>query len=144
VNARKRKIRQLAMQVLFLWDCQQNADRDLAVQAVADGSDDAAVREEAVGMAASAWEFHASADEWTNRLAPNWPVARQAAVDRAILRLAIWEITHTTTPPKVVIDEAIELGKEFSTENSPGFINGVLDAILKEHRELAAAKPIEG
>ncbi len=132
------------MQVLYLWDCQQKADRELAAQAVADGSDDGTIREESVAMATSIWDFHISADEWTNRLAPHWPVARQAAVDRAILRLAIWEITHTTTPPKVVIDEAIELAKEFSTENSPGFINGVLDAILKEHRELTAPKPIEG
>jgi transcription antitermination protein NusB len=139
----KRKTRQLAMQVLYLWDCQHQADRALGAQAVADGSDEADVREEAVQMAWDAWEFHAAADEWVSRLAPHWPVARQAAVDRAILRLAVWEMTHTITPPKVVIDEAIEMGKEYSTENSPGFLNGVLDAVLKEHRELIGHKAAE-
>ncbi len=61
-------------------------------------------------------------------------------------------MTNTTTPAKIVIDEAIELGKEFSTENSPGFLNGVLDAVLREHRALTGRpgevavehKPIEG
>ena len=54
-------------------------------------------------------------------------------MDRGILRLAVWELTNADTPPKVVIDEAIELSKAFSTEQSPAFINGVLDAVLKEH-----------
>jgi N utilization substance protein B len=51
--------------------------------------------------------------------------------------LAVWELTGgTQTPPKVVIDEAIELAKEFSTEQSPAFVNGVLDAILKEFKQI--------
>jgi transcription antitermination protein NusB len=57
-------------------------------------------------------------------------------VDRNIIRLAIHEITSGQTPPKVAIDEAIELAKTFSTENSPSFVNGVLDAVLKEHETL--------
>jgi hypothetical protein len=60
-----------------------------------------------------------TADEWAARLAPQWPTNRQPAVDRAILRLAIWELTNTDTPPKVVIDEAIELAKHFSTATRP-------------------------
>ena len=50
----------------------------------------------------------------------------------------MYEITGTDTPPKVVIDEAIELAKTYSTENSPAFVNGVLDAVLKEHRKLTS------
>jgi len=61
-------------------------------------------------------------------------------VDRNLLRLAVWELTNTDTPPKVVIDEAIELAKEFSTEQSPAFINGVLDAVLKERQGLLGEK----
>ena len=61
---------------------------------------------------------------------------RQPPVDRNILRLGIWEMTNTDTPPKVVIDEAVELAKEFSTENSPAFVNGILDAVLRERRAL--------
>ncbi len=72
------------------------------------------------------------------RSAPQWPPRRQPAVDRSLLRLAVWELTNTQTPPKVVIDEAIELAKHFSTGQSPAFVNGVLDAVLKEHRGLIA------
>jgi N utilization substance protein B len=70
------------------------------------------------------------------RLAPQWPPRRQPAVDRNVLRLAIWELTNTSTPPKVIIDEAIELAKAFSTEQSAAFVNGVLDAVLKEHQSV--------
>ena len=55
---------------------------------------------------------------------------------RGILRLAVWELTSAGTPPKVVIDEAIELAKHFSTEQSAAFVNGVLDAVLRENRTL--------
>jgi len=51
-------------------------------------------------------------------------------------RLAAWEMTAGQTPPKVVIDEAIELAKSFSTAQSPGFVNAVLDSVLKEHKQL--------
>jgi N utilization substance protein B len=60
-------------------------------------------------------------------------------VDRNLLRLAIWEITNTVTPPKVIIDEAIELAKQFSTEQSAAFVNGVLDSVLKEHQKLTGS-----
>jgi N utilization substance protein B len=53
----------------------------------------------------------------------------------------VWELTHTETPPKVVIDEAIELAKNYSTEQSPSFVNGVLDAVLKEVKSLTEEKP---
>ena len=53
----------------------------------------------------------------------------------------MWELTSGETPPKVVIDEAIELAKSFSTEQSPSFINGVLDSVLKEIKNLTAAEP---
>jgi N utilization substance protein B len=64
-------------------------------------------------------------------------------VDRNILRLAVWELTNADTPPKVVIDEAIELAKCFSTEQSPAFVNGVLDAVLKENMALKADAAVE-
>ncbi len=62
-------------------------------------------------------------------------------VDRNLIRMAVWELTNSDTPPKVVIDEAIELAKEFSTEQSPAFVNGVLDAVLRETRTLTAEPP---
>jgi hypothetical protein len=64
-------------------------------------------------------------------------------VDRNIIRLAAWELTNGQTPPKVTIDEAIEMAKEFSTEQSAAFVNGVLDAMLKENQNLTAMPVVE-
>jgi N utilization substance protein B len=125
------RIRQFAMQILYLWDQQGQADESLALQATAAAGEPEAGGQ-ALAWAAPAWAARETADQWVGRLAPQWPTARQPAVDRAILRLAVWELTAGTTPPKVVLDEAIELAKEFSTENSPAFVNGVLDAVLRE------------
>lgn len=64
--------------------------------------------------------------------APEWPVNKLNKIDLAILRLAIFELTiEKKNPPKVIIDEAIELGKQYGGENSPKFINGALGSILK-------------
>ena len=63
--------------------------------------------------------------------ATNWRIERMPAIDRAILRLAIAELQTTGTPAKVVINEALELAKKFSSEDAAPFINGILDAALK-------------
>jgi len=65
--------------------------------------------------------------------APEWPLERINKIDLAILRLAVYELLiQKSEPPKVVIDEAVELAKEFGSESSPAFINGVLGAIFKK------------
>jgi len=63
--------------------------------------------------------------------APTWPIDKLNKIDLAILRLAIYELEEGETPPKVVIDEAVELAKEYGSENSPSFVNGVLGTIFK-------------
>lgn len=63
--------------------------------------------------------------------APAWPVDKLNKIDLAILRLAVYELENTKTPPKVIIDEAVELAKEFGSEASPSFVNGVLGTIYK-------------
>lgn len=126
------KVRELALQVLFAWDAQEHASTDLANEMTLHVTKDLLLVHKVVQLAQKAWDARQQSDEWTTRLAPQWPSHRQPGVDRSILRLAIYEMTNTDTPPKVVIDEAIELAKEFSTANSPAFVNGVLDAVLKE------------
>ncbi len=67
--------------------------------------------------------------------ARGWTVSRMPVIDRNILRLAVYELLDgTDTPPAVVIDEAVELAKEMSTEDSPRYINGVLSAVLRTSR----------
>jgi N utilization substance protein B len=133
---KKRKMRELAMQVVYLWDCLAERDMDQARQVVAEGTPDVNLQQAALDMAGGAWDKRETIDKWVERLAPQWPPRRQPAVDRSLIRIAVWELTNADTPPKVVIDEAIELAKQFSTENSASFINGVLDAVLKERQAL--------
>jgi N utilization substance protein B len=61
----------------------------------------------------------------------NWRFERLAAIDRAILRLAIHEMKSSDTPPKVVLNEAVDLAKKFSSEESGAFVNGILDSVHK-------------
>jgi N utilization substance protein B len=139
---KRRKIRELAMQILFLWDTQQERNDQLAQPILEEGTEDHETRRQALEMADGAWNQRQTIDPWIERLAPQWPVRRQPAVDRNLIRLAVWELTNTVTPPKVIIDEAIELAKQFSTEQSGAFINAVLDAVLKEHEKLISTGPI--
>jgi N utilization substance protein B len=77
-------------------------------------------------------------DERITRHAAHWKIPRMPAVDRNIIRLAVYEMLRTETPPAVAIDEALELARRFSGEESVHFVNGVLDAIRKE---LSLARP---
>lgn len=71
-------------------------------------------------------------DTAISEAAPQWPIDKIAKIDVAILRLATYELLiDNKEPPKVIIDEAIELAKEFGNENSQKFVNGVLGTILK-------------
>jgi len=76
-------------------------------------------------------------DDLIERNLEGWTVARLPSVDRAILRLAVWElVAQPDVPAPVVIDEAVELAKEYSTERSSSFVNGVLDAVARQVRDL--------
>ncbi|MBI4064783.1 transcription antitermination factor NusB [Candidatus Gottesmanbacteria bacterium] len=71
-------------------------------------------------------------DQAIVKAAPEWPIDKIAKIDVAILRLAVYELLiEKKEPPKVVIDEAVELAKQFGNENSQKFVNGVLGTILK-------------
>ena len=135
---KKRKTRELAMQIMFLWDSAAQRDIDTAREYANNNTEDPEIRAAALQMAESAWEQRQMIDQRVEKIAPQWPPRRQPGVDRNLIRLAVWELTNTHTPPKVVIDEAIELSREFSTEQSPAFVNGVLDAVLKENRALVS------
>jgi N utilization substance protein B len=71
-------------------------------------------------------------DETIQRSAPTWPIDKLNKIDLAVLRLAIYEMEKGVVPPKVVIDEAVELAKEYGGESSPSFVNGVLGSVFKE------------
>ncbi len=107
-------------------------DPDLASARLSDADKKAAWT-----LAREAFADRKRSDDVMNSLAPEWPAYRQAAVDRALLRVAHFEIHSGRVPAPVAIDAAVELAKEFSTEKSPGFINALLDQAAKR---LAAKK----
>jgi transcription antitermination protein NusB len=74
----------------------------------------------------------ASIDQRIAAKSEHWRLDRMPAVDRNILRLAVYEMSEVGTPPPVVIDEALELARKFSTDESVAFINGVLDAVRRD------------
>jgi len=76
--------------------------------------------------------------------APAWPIEKLNKIDLAILRLSVYELLFTKIPPKVVIDEAVELAKEFGSESSPSFVNGVLGTIYKQKSEEKEGKNNNG
>jgi N utilization substance protein B len=67
------------------------------------------------------------------KAAPSWPTDKLNKIDLAVLRLAVYELKYEDTPPKVVIDEAVELAKEYGSESSSSFINGVLGTIFSDN-----------
>lgn len=84
------------------------------------------------GMAKKILKLKRGLDTKIQKAAPTWPIEKLNKIDLAILRLAVYELQATQTPPKVIIDEAVELAKEFGAEASSSFINGVLGTIYKE------------
>lgn len=75
-------------------------------------------------------------DQFIERIAPEWPIEQITVIDRNILRLGIWELKFAkAVPPKVAINEAVELGKTFGGESSGKFVNGVLGTLYKEMQE---------
>lgn len=83
-------------------------------------------------LADGAWRECKRLDARLERTATHWSLTRMTPVDRNILRLGLYELIHTEqTPPAVVIDEAINLARQFGDTDSPAFVNGVLDALRR-------------
>ena len=137
-----RDIRRCALQTLYQFDAGNVEPVEAVRESLAHSPGDDETHDRGFDLAVAAWEHREQADAAVSALAPEWPTHRQPVVDRTILRMAYYEITSGRTPPKVAINEAVELAKEFSTEKSPMFINGVLDKIYKSlRREQEAAAP---
>jgi transcription antitermination protein NusB len=140
----RHKSRQRALQVLFLWDQRKQAiDEAILAFYRTLSSDETSPSDEEEPTAASPDEFmetlvrgaSENAGDIDRRISgksDHWRIERMPAVDRNILRLAVYEMSELKTPAPVVIDEALELARQFSGDESVSFINGVLDAVHKD------------
>ncbi len=129
-----REIRKCALQGLYQFDAAGTDSPDMVRESLNDAPGSAKTHDEGFALAQATWEHREAADAAVSALTPEWPIHRQPVVDRNLLRMAFYEMTSGRTPPKVAINEAVELAKEFSTEKSPMFINGVLDKLYKQMR----------
>ena len=132
---RKRtRARELALQMLYQLDARGDDAWDLVdpmLQREEPGADD--VHEFARELIRGTMDKRDEIDVLLKAAAQNWQLHRMAVIDRNILRMAVFEMMHLdAVPAKVTINEAIELGKRFSTKQSGSFINGILDRIRRE------------
>ena len=123
--------RELVLLGLHQWD--QQGGEELAESLIAARASNEEVAEYAQELLRVYFERASELDAAIESAAENWRLERMAVVDRSILRMATAEMMHMpVVPPKVSIDEAIELAKKYSTEKSSAFVNGILDRILGE------------
>ena len=131
----RRKARELALQMLFEHDVAGTTPADMFQRSedlrnASEGLSDFTKR-----LVSGTLEHRDALDALISRQADHWRLMRMPIVDRNILRMALFELLHEPeTPRPVVIDEALEIAKRFSTPRSSQFINGILDGVLKSGR----------
>jgi transcription antitermination protein NusB len=120
------------MQALCSLDVQGEKAIDSALSFVRETEDTPETLREAETMLLAAWHAREASDQIIERRSRHWNINRMPLVDRGILRLAIWEITSRHAPAMIVVAESVRMAQEFSTADSPRFINGVLEAVARE------------
>lgn len=124
------------MQLLFQLDITKNKLNDKQFEGFwEDIREDNDIKEFADNLVSGTRENIAAIDETIKKAAEHWSIDRMAVIDRNILRFATYELLYRTDiPPLVTINEALEISKKYSTEDSASFINGILDKIAKSQR----------
>ncbi len=131
--ARRSRAREIALQALYQRDQNKNLTNDDAVAFLARRLSEPELLELGKLLYQGTVEHLKEVDARLAKVADNWSVDRMAIVDRNVLRLGIFELYHgPATPFKVVLDEAVELAKRYGSEESPGFVNGILDKIASD------------
>jgi N utilization substance protein B len=130
---KRRVIREKVLQALYAYELAQEPITQVVDQILGDLRKDADAFEFAKEILYKTIQHQTTLDKRIRAKVDNWEFSRLAIIDRLVLRLGISEFMYCPDiPPKVTINEAIEIAKEFSTEKSGKFVNGVLDAILED------------
>jgi transcription antitermination factor NusB len=125
--------RELALKLLYVSDLSRPEQLEEQLADVLEmEKPPAAISDVACEISRGVRDARAELDETIQEVAVNWQVSRMPVIDRAILRMGVYELLHMhDVPPKVTINEAVELAKKYSTEKSGAFVNGVLDKIFQ-------------
>ena len=129
--------RRFALQMLYLLDQNPEADQDRVQVELRRQFIEEPLRQFTWSLISGVVSAREELDEIICRTATNWRLERMAPTDRNVLRMGLYEMTKMGTPAAVVIDESIEIAREFGTENSSSFVNGILDKLIPA----AAATP---
>ena len=133
--ARRSRAREVALQLLYALDLNPQQHPDTAEAFLARRlHGDRELMRFARSLVAGVQRNREEIDELLGARAQNWTLDRMAATDRNILRLGAYEIVYTDAPPRVAINEAVELAKRFGTRHSAQFVNGVLDRVMHDFR----------
>ena len=143
LKAERHRGREAALQLLYQWEVGSigETERDKATDCFWELHPAPSERKDfAADLARGTINALSTIDPLIECQAENWRLSRMAVIDRLILRMAVYELLNVDTPPAVVIDEALELAKTFSGDESVGFVNGILDGVrcaVDRHGELS-------
>ena len=128
--------RMLALQALYALEMNSDATPAEVIESAWEESDVGDLdRDFLERIVRGVWKNVRALDQQLERYSQHWKVSRMDRVDKSILRLSIYELLHAQeTPGPVILDEGVELAKEFGTPESPSFVNGILDRIAREAR----------
>ncbi|RMF87611.1 MAG: transcription antitermination factor NusB [Planctomycetota bacterium] len=130
--SRRARAREVVLQLLYQDDLNPQNNPALGQQFIKEELPDATLRRFAEELLRGVRRNRSELDRRIASVAENWSLDRMAGTDRNVLRLAAYELLYTSTPERVVIDQAVELAKKFGTDQSSGFVNGVLDRMIKK------------
>jgi len=128
--AGRSEARRFVLQMLYLVDQNPDADRDRIQLELRKEFTDPTLRSFSWMLFQGVVAARDELDEIIRNTATNWRLERMAPTDRNVLRLGLYEMTKLGTPAAVVIDEAVQIAREFGTENSSAFVNGILDKLI--------------
>jgi N utilization substance protein B len=134
----RHRVRTIALQVLFELDATDHAPDEVVARCLEDELLPPEGERFLRSLVFGVWEHYSYLDRIIEEAAPSWPVNQMPGVDKAILRIALYEILiddTENTPVKAVINEAVELAKQFGSDNSSRFVNGVLGTVVTRYIE---------
>ena len=137
----RRQARELAMQALFYLDMRNSASAEMLERFCGNFSPSKKSRPFFLKLVNGVLESKDELDALIERFSKNWDIKRMSGVDLNVMRIAVFELLYCDDiPPKVSINEAVDVGKKFGTEESGSFINGIMDSIRLELEEAGKLK----
>ena len=140
----RRKARELAMQALFYMDIRNDLSVEMLAHFCGNFNPSPKALPFFLKLVNGVLETRGELDALIERFSKNWEINRMSCVDRNVMRIAVFELVYCDDiPPKVSINEAVDIGKKFGTEESGAFINGIMDSIRSDLEKKGTLKKVD-